>query len=138
FLKPDPRLPRLRPLDKVSIPVYKRRPRRYNSACGGGAPAASSDAPLRSGHALRAVSSGGERFVDTEEVTGSNPVLPIFGPTEGCQWSARPRAVPLVGSFTPPAFSRTPASVPQPRHPTGHPARPPISSILAIIHLPGI
>src|SRR5262245_35551437 len=26
----------------------------------------------------RAVSSGGERFVDTEEVTGSNPVLPIF------------------------------------------------------------
>src|SRR2546422_843271 len=77
LLKPDPPLPRLPPLDKVSIRVYKRRPRRYNCACGGGAPAASSDAPLRSGHALRAVSSGGERFVDTEEVTGSNPVLPI-------------------------------------------------------------
>jgi hypothetical protein len=27
---------------------------------------------------VRAVSSGGERFVDTEEVTGSNPVLPTI------------------------------------------------------------
>ena len=67
-----------------------------------GSKAVGRDGPASPLCRMRAVSSGGERFVDTEEVTGSNPVLPILAPGQGVKPPDYPLHLPGSKTLKPP------------------------------------